>query len=85
MVSRSPEMPEPLVVSPRQACVLLGIGNTRLYQLIGRGDLESYVEGDRRRITMASIRRRIETLVQRGGLSIRGAHTRKNTDAGAAT
>ena len=30
---------EPLAVSPRQACLLLGIGNTRLYQLLGAGEL----------------------------------------------
>jgi excisionase family DNA binding protein len=36
---------EPLAVSPRQACLLLGVGNTRLYQLIGAGELEAYHEG----------------------------------------
>ena len=30
---------EPLAVSPRQACLLLGIGNTRLYELLGAGEL----------------------------------------------
>jgi excisionase family DNA binding protein len=54
---------EPLAVSPRQACVLLGVGNTRLYQLIGSGELETYLDGRARRITMDSIRRRIARLV----------------------
>jgi excisionase family DNA binding protein len=36
---------EPLSVSPRQACVLLGVGNTRLYQLIRDGELSTYHEG----------------------------------------
>lgn len=58
---------EPLVVSPRQACVLLGIGNTRLYQLIASGDLVSYCEGRARRITMASIRARVARLT---GISV---------------
>ena len=54
---------EPLAVAPRHACILLGIGNTRLYELIGNGELESYLEGRARRITMQSIRRRIARLL----------------------
>ena len=58
---------EPLVVSPRQACRLLSIGNTRLYSLIGAGELESYLDGRSRRITMASIRRRLARLLSTKG------------------
>jgi excisionase family DNA binding protein len=54
---------EPLAVSPSQACLLLGIGNTRLYQLIGNGEIETYREGRARRITMQSIRHRVARLV----------------------
>jgi len=53
---------EPLAVSPRQACVLLGIGNTRLYELIQDGELVTYHEGRARRITMESIRARVARL-----------------------
>jgi hypothetical protein len=49
---------EPLGVSPRQAGQLLNIGNTRVWELIGSGDLESYKEGRSRKITMRSIRAR---------------------------
>jgi len=49
---------EPLGVSPRQACILLNVGNTRLYQLIGDGEVKSYKEGRATRITMQSIRDR---------------------------
>jgi excisionase family DNA binding protein len=58
---------EPLAVSPRQACALLGIGNTRLYQLIGAGELETYNEGRARRITMHSIRARVARLTRLTG------------------
>jgi excisionase family DNA binding protein len=53
---------EPLAVPPRQACHLLSIGNTRLYELIAAGEIESYLDGRSRRITMASIRTRIARL-----------------------
>jgi excisionase family DNA binding protein len=54
---------EPLAVSPRQACVLLNVGLTRLYQLLRDGELASYRDGRARRITMKSIRRRIARLL----------------------
>ena len=53
---------EPLAVSPRQACLLLGVGNTRLYQLIGNGELVAYKDGRTRRVTMQSIRARVARL-----------------------
>lgn len=39
--------------------MLLSIGNTRLYELIRTGELDSYLEGRARRITMESIQRRV--------------------------
>jgi excisionase family DNA binding protein len=54
---------EPLAVSPHQACLLLGVGNTRLYELIGNGELQSYLDGRARRITMDSIHRRVARLL----------------------
>jgi excisionase family DNA binding protein len=56
---------EPLAVSPRQACRLLGVGNTRLYELINAGELDSYLDGRMRRITMDSIRARLARLLAR--------------------
>jgi excisionase family DNA binding protein len=60
---------EPLAVTPRQACILLSVGNTRLYQLINEGELETYLDGRARRITMDSIRRRIGRLLTGGSAS----------------
>jgi excisionase family DNA binding protein len=55
---------EPLVVTTRQACRLLGIGNTRLYALLSTNEIASYTDGRARRIPLSSIRsyvaRRIE-------------------------
>jgi hypothetical protein len=47
----------PLVVKPRTACRMLDCGNTRLYELLGTGELESFLDGRSRKITVDSIRR----------------------------
>jgi hypothetical protein len=52
-----------LAVSPRQACILLDCGITHLYDLIGSGELESYLDGRSRKITMRSIHARHEHLL----------------------
>ena len=57
---------EPLAVSPRQACLLLGIGNTRLYELIRERELVTYHEGRARRITMESIHAHVARLIASG-------------------
>jgi hypothetical protein len=54
---------DPLAVSPRRAAFLLDCGVTRVYELINSGELESYKEGSSRKITMRSIRTRIERLL----------------------
>ena len=51
---------DPLGVSPRQTGHLLDIGLTRVWQLIGSGELETYREGRSRKVTMLSIRARHE-------------------------
>jgi excisionase family DNA binding protein len=50
----------PLVVSPRQACQLLSVGLTRLYELLKAGELDSFLVGRSRRVTLASIHAYIE-------------------------
>lgn len=50
---------ESLVVKPKIAWKMLGCGNTRGYELIAAGELESYKEGRSRKITVESIRRYI--------------------------
>jgi hypothetical protein len=51
---------EPLVVSPARAKVMLDCGTTRLYELIDAGELESFKDGKSRKITVSSIKARIE-------------------------
>ena len=50
---------EPIVVRPKQACALLGCGLTYLFDLLNKGELESYRDGRSRLITLASIKARV--------------------------
>jgi hypothetical protein len=68
---------EPLAVSPRQACILLNLGITRLYELIGSGELESYLDGRSRKITTRSIRLRQERLLTAPGATGAAVETRQ--------
>ena len=68
---------EPLAVSPRECCRLLGIKTTRFYQLLAAGELETYLDGRARRVTMRSIRARIARLLAADGAT--GAITQAPT------
>jgi hypothetical protein len=50
---------EPLVVSPREAWVMLNCGNTYGYALLKARELESFWDGRSRKITVESIRQYI--------------------------
>jgi uncharacterized membrane-anchored protein len=49
----------PLIVKPREARRMLACGNTRLYELLAADELESFLDGRSRKITVESIRRYI--------------------------
>jgi excisionase family DNA binding protein len=46
----------PLVVKPKEACRMLACSNTRLYELLSMGELQSFRDGRSRKITVLSIR-----------------------------
>lgn len=48
----------PITVSIKDAQVITGISRSRLYECIGRGELNAKKDGDRILITMESIERR---------------------------
>ncbi len=62
----------PLIVKPREARRILACGNTRLYELIAAGELQSFLDGRSRKITVDSIHRYIARLLQ--PTEDRGAH-----------
>jgi hypothetical protein len=51
-------------VSVRDACSTIPCGVTRLYQLLAAGELESFLDGKSRRITLRSIRDRRDRLLK---------------------
>jgi excisionase family DNA binding protein len=62
------EIPSPLLVRPREAWRLLSCGNTHGYELLAAGELQSFLDGRRRKITVESIRAYIERrLAEAGG------------------
>jgi hypothetical protein len=50
---------EPLLVRPRDAWRMLDCGNTHGYELLNAGELESFLDGRARKITVESIHRYI--------------------------
>jgi len=49
----------PLLAKTREACRMLACGQTRLYELITTGELDSFIDGRLRKISIASIHRYI--------------------------
>jgi hypothetical protein len=50
---------EPLLVGPGEAWKMLRCGNTYGYGLLSSGELDSFLDGKKRKITVASIHRYI--------------------------
>ena len=57
MQSQRKQVPEALVVKPKVAWKMLACSNTRGYELLAAGELDSYLEGRSRKITVDSILR----------------------------
>jgi hypothetical protein len=49
-----------LVTSPNKAMRMLDCGRTRLYDLLAAGELESYLDGRMRKITIESIKAHVQ-------------------------
>jgi excisionase family DNA binding protein len=58
---------DPLVVRPKVAWKMLACGNTRGYELLAAGELESYKDGRSRKITVASIKAFVARRIAGGG------------------
>lgn len=51
---------EPICVRVNDAARMIGVGRTKLYELISRGELETVKIGKATRITMASLHKLVE-------------------------
>ena len=47
---------EPLAVSSKQAQAMIGCSHNKFYALIAAGEVESYIDGNRRMCTMRSLK-----------------------------
>jgi excisionase family DNA binding protein len=59
MAINTDETLKPLVTGMAGACTLLDCGVDHLYDLIHKGEIDSYLEGTRRKVTIDSIERLI--------------------------
>jgi hypothetical protein len=60
MSGNNDELPAPLLVKPREAWRMLNCSNTRGYKLLAENELESFLDGRSRKITVDSIYRYIK-------------------------
>lgn len=55
-----PQLVEPICVRVNDAARMIGVGRTKLYELISSGELETVKIGKATRITKASLHRLVE-------------------------
>jgi excisionase family DNA binding protein len=60
---------EPLVVKATRACQMLCCGRTHLYKLISEKELDSFLDGGSRKITVESIHRYVARQLAAAGVS----------------
>lgn len=87
--SAAPSDVGPLVVKPREARRMLACSNTRLYELLAAGELDSFLDGRSRKITVESIHRYIacrltpdDSLASSAAQPRRRGRPRKDASAG---
>lgn len=56
---------EPLAVAPKAAFAAIGVGKTKGWELVARGDLDSFKVGAATRITTASVRAFVDRQLER--------------------
>ena len=73
--------PATLALSPNKTAEALDCGLTRVYDLIAQDELESYLDGARRKITVDSIHKYIARRLEASrGRSVRLMPTRRTLD-----
>jgi excisionase family DNA binding protein len=73
---------EPLVVSVKNAAIILDAGRSTVWEMLASGELDAVKDGGRTKVTMASIKRRLANLPR---AKFKPAAPRKRRSRGAAT
>jgi hypothetical protein len=60
MTNLHPDQTEILVLPAKKAAPSIGVGMTRLYELINAGEIESYTDGKARKVVVASLKAYVE-------------------------
>jgi excisionase family DNA binding protein len=72
---------DPLAISPKKARALLDVGLTRLYQLIGSGEIDSFRDGKSRKIVFASLKAYIARQIEAESTKPQKGWTHRATQA----
>jgi hypothetical protein len=70
----------PLVVGPNRAMVILDCGRTRLYELIEAGEIDTYLDGASRKITVHSLCAYVQRKLEAAGSSSVRPKSRRPTN-----
>lgn len=65
----APNVPERLAYPVREAAVLMGIGKSKVYELINQGELDFLLMGNHKLVPKASIVAYIESLTRKAAAS----------------
>jgi len=71
---------EILALPAKKAAPFIGVGMTRLYELINSGEIESYRDGKARKVVVASLKAYVERQVAAEAAKPRGRWTSRATE-----
>ena len=76
----NPAIVEPLSLPAKEAAPYIGVGMTRLYELINFGEIESYRDGKARKIVVASLKAYVQRQIVAEGAKARIGWTDRATE-----
>jgi hypothetical protein len=71
---------EAFALPPKKAAPSIGVGMTRLYELINSGEIESYTDGKARKVVVASLKAYVERQIAAEAVKPRVGWTDRATE-----